>query len=175
MYDSETPSLLDGRVGAGFDEYLFYLFTQIYNRRNRDFAPALETIGLTIAEWRAMSVINRLDGCLMSELAEFTTVDRTTLTRTVDQLVKTDLVVRGVCPEDRRQVRVTLTAKGKGCFAEAVEALKGHNRRALHGLSESDLTTLRALLQRILVNIVDDEERFRQVLTFERLPGEGEP
>jgi DNA-binding MarR family transcriptional regulator len=169
VYDSETPTLLDGRIGAGFDEYLFYLLTQIYNRRNRDFAPALEAIGLTIAEWRAMSVVNRLDGCLMSELAEFTTVDRTTLTRTVDQLVKARLVRRGVCPEDRRQVRVTLTDHGHAVFAEAVEALRGHNSHALQGLSEPDLTTLRSLLQRILMNIVDDEARFQQVVTFGRL------
>ena len=94
MLDIGRDDAPDGAVGEGFDEYLFYLLTQVANRRSRDFAPTLEAIGLSIPEWRALSVINRLDGCLMSELAEFTTVDRTTLTRTVDQLVKRDLVGR---------------------------------------------------------------------------------
>ena len=168
MYDCETPTQLDGSVGEGFDEYLFYLFTQIYNRRNRDFAPELELTGLTIAEWRALSVINRLEGCLMSELAEFTTVDRTTLTRTVDHLVNQGVVVRNVSAADRRQVMVTLTVKGQEIFQQAVEALREHNGRALHGLSEDDLRNLRALLQRVLRNIIVEPERFQQVLRFER-------
>jgi DNA-binding MarR family transcriptional regulator len=159
---------LDGRIGAGFDEYLFYLFVQTVNRRNRDFAPKLADIGLSLAEWRALTVINRLGGCLMSELAEFTTVDRTTLTRTVDGLVSRGLTHRIASAQDRRQVRVELTVQGRKCFDYAVEALKAHNRQALGGLSETDLRQLRALLQRILKNIIDDPEQFEKIIRFER-------
>lgn len=158
----------DGDVGAGFDEYLFYLITQVVNRRNRDFAPALDAIGMSLPEWRAMSVINRLDGCLMSELSDFTTVDRTTLTRTVDQLVEAGWVGRNASATDRRQVRVALTTEGARVFDRAVDALKDHNGRALNGLSDADLKTLRALLQRVLMNIVAEPEHFRRVLTFGR-------
>ncbi len=168
MYDCETPTQLDGSIGEGFDEYLFYLLTQIYSRRNKDFAPALQQGGLSLAEWRALSVINRLDGCLMSELSEFTTVDRTTLTRTVDHLVSEEVVARNISASDRRQVMVTLTAKGRTIFEQAVDALKEHNRRALNGLSDDDLRTLRSLLQRVLMNIVSEPERFQQILKFER-------
>ena len=155
-------------MGAEFDEYLFYLFMQTINRRNRDFNPALSAMGLSLAEWRAMAVINRLEGCLMSELADFTTVDRTTLTRTIDHLAKQGLTARVASPEDRRKVRVELTAQGRIVIDQAVEALRMHNARALHGLSEADLTTLRALLQRILRNLIDEPEHFHRVLRFER-------
>ena len=168
MLDGETPTPPTGEIGEGFDEYLFYLLTQVANRRNRDFAPVLETLGLSIPEWRAMSVINRLDGCLMSELSEFTTVDRTTLTRTVDQLVARDLVSRDASVSDRRQVMVILTARGRGCFTEAVDALKSYNLNVLDGLSEADMRTLRALLQRILMNVVPDPQHFEKVLMFQR-------
>ena len=168
MLDFESQSAPDGDVGEGFDEYLFYLLTQVANRRNRDFAPVLEVIGLSIAEWRALSVMMRLDGCLMSELAEFTTVDRTTLTRTVDQLVKRGLVGRHASVSDRRQVMVALTAQGHACFKNAVDALKSYNIHILNGLSSSDVRTLRALLQRILMNVVQDPQHFQKVLKFER-------
>jgi DNA-binding MarR family transcriptional regulator len=128
---------------------------QTVNRRNRDFNPALSAVGLSIAEWRAMAVINRLDGCLMSELAEFTTVDRTTLTRTIDHLSAKELTVRVASPQDRRQVRVELTAQGRIVIDQAVNALRTHNERALGGLSDDELTTLRALLQRILRNLIE--------------------
>jgi DNA-binding MarR family transcriptional regulator len=166
--DTGTKKAPDGAVGEGFDEYLFYLLTQVANRRNRDFAPALGTVGLSIPEWRAMSVMNRLDGCLMSELAEFTTVDRTTLTRTVDQLVRRGLVARHASERDRRQVMVALTDQGDRCFQSAVDALKAYNTRVLNGLSEREIRTLRALLQRILMNVVQDPHHFEKVLKFER-------
>ena len=158
----------NGEIGEGFDEYLFYLLTQVANRRSRDFSPALEAISLSLAEWRAMSVINRLGGCLMSELAEFTTVDRTTLTRTVDQMVARGLVSRLAAAKDRRRVVVTLTHQGEACFAHAVEALKVYNSRVLNGLSEQDMRTLRALLQRILMNVISDPDHFQKVVRFER-------
>jgi DNA-binding MarR family transcriptional regulator len=155
--DTGTKKAPDGAVGEGFDEYLFYLLTQVANRRNRDFAPALGTVGLSIPEWR-----------LMSELAEFTTVDRTTLTRTVDQLVRRGLVARHASERDRRQVMVALTDQGDRCFQSAVDALKAYNTRVLNGLSEREIRTLRALLQRILMNVVQDPHHFEKVLKFER-------
>lgn len=159
---------LDGSVGEGWDEYLFYLVTQVQNRRVRDFGPVLEAVGLTISHWRALSTINRLDGCLMSELAEFTTVDRTTLTRVVDQLVDAGLVHRAHSLDDRRLVRVEMTDHGREVFAKAIDGLSEHSRKVLRGLSEEDLRLFRSVLQRIVRNIVVDDDLFRQVLRFSR-------
>lgn len=164
----QEASRLDGSVGEGMDEYLFYLLTQVQSRRVRDFTPALESLGLTISLWRALSTISRLDGCLMSELAEFTTIDRTTLTRSVDQLVDLGLVERRTTPDDRRLVRVELTAHGRSVFGEAMAHLAGHNARVLDGVSPAALRTLRAELQRLLRNIIKDDALFEQVLNFSR-------
>ena len=168
MSDVTEAEPLDGSVGDGSDEYLGYLFTQVQNRRVRAVAPELEALGLSTPLWRAMSTINRLDGCLMSELAEFTTADRTTLTRTVDQLVDGGLARRSALPEDRRLVRVQLTEKGREIYARVVKALEAHNRTTLSGFSAAELKTLRSLLQRKLRNVVADDELFVQVLHFRR-------
>ncbi len=160
---------LTGDVGEGFDEYIFYLLYQVTNRRNRDFAEPLAALGLTPALWRAMSTINRLDGCLMSELAEFTTVDRTTLTRTVDQLVKSGWVARGASAGDRRQVVVSLTDAGHEVFNRAVEALRRHNADVLNGLTCEEIRAIRRGLQKVLHNITgQDETLFQQLLHFSR-------
>lgn len=166
--DGPAPALLDGSIGGEIDEYLFYLVTQVQNRRIRDFAPSLDTLGLSIAHWRALSTINRLEGCLMSELAEFTTIDRTTLTRTVDQLVEMGLVERCTTPDDRRTVRVVLTPHGESVFRTSLDRLRDHNGRILTGFSAEEMRTLRALLQRLLCNIVRDETLYRQVCSYSR-------
>jgi DNA-binding MarR family transcriptional regulator len=159
---------LDGSIGEGFDEYLFYLVTQVQSRRVRNFTPALDALGLSIAHWRALSAINRLGGCLMSELAEFTTVDRTTLTRTVDQLVDCGLVMRSTSADDRRLVRVDLTEQGRSVFAMAMDALVQQHEQTLKGLDPQELRMLRSLLQRILRNLVPNDALFSQVLNFKR-------
>ncbi len=168
MQTNQENDRLNGSIGEGFDEYLFYLITQVHNRRVRDFSAPLEALGLTIALWRVLSTISRLDGCLMSELAEFTTTDRTTLTRSVDLLVDMAMVERRATPDDRRLVRVELTERGRKIFAQSIERLADHNRRVLGDLSAEDLKTLRALLQRLLRNIVKDDHLFEQVLNFSR-------
>lgn len=167
MADGTEPQL-DGSIGEGMEEYLFYLVNQVHSRRVRELGGLFEALGLTIAHWRAMSAINRLDGCLMSELAEFTTVDRTTLTRTVDQLVEEGLAVRSQSEEDRRAVRVELTAKGRVVFGHAFTGLARHNARITSLLTAEDQKTLRSLLQKILKSQVQDQSQFRQLLTYSR-------
>ncbi len=49
----------------------------------------------------------------MSELGRSISMDLSTLTRTVDKLVEKEFVVRKPDPEDRRVVRVTITAEGR--------------------------------------------------------------
>jgi DNA-binding MarR family transcriptional regulator len=165
--NNEMPPL-DGSIGEDSPEYLGYLLTQVQNRRVRAFAPYLETLGLSTAHWRALSTINRLEGCLMSELAEFTTVDRTTLTRTVDQLLSMGLVERRASAEDRRLVKVLLTDRGCEVFARALDGQVQQNSLILAGLSATEQRRMRALLQRLLRNILQDDALLPAIVRFRR-------
>ncbi|GAH78275.1 unnamed protein product, partial [marine sediment metagenome] len=60
----------------------------------------------------------------MSELGRSISMDLSTLTRTVDKLVKKEFVARKRDPEDRRMVRVALTAKGRKLISRFEEARK---------------------------------------------------
>ena len=62
----------------------------------------------------------------MSELGRSISMDLSTLTRTVDKLVKKEFVARKRDPEDRRMVRVALTAKGKKIIRRFEEVRKKH-------------------------------------------------
>ena len=168
MGDEAGALILDGSIGEGADEYLPYLINQVQTRRMRDLAQSLEVLGLTMSHWRVIGVCQRLGGALMSELAEFTTVDRTTLTRTVDQLVEMQLAERSNLPEDRRQVRVDLTERAKALYTASFGSLVAHNRRLLSGFTPEEARTLRSLLQRLLANMIEDEDLFRQILHYRR-------
>lgn len=153
------------------EEWFFYLLFQAVRRRDQAFGEALEGLGLNLPKWRALSVISRLAGCTMNELAEFTTIDRTTLTRTADQLIDADLVARCGLPGDRRIVRLEMTEKGETVFAKALTAMRGFNRAALEGVSAEDQDHLRDTLRAVLANITGSADRADAITEMRRSQG----
>lgn len=153
------------------EEWFFYLMFQTVRRRDHAFAGALEAMGLNLPKWRALSVISRLSGCTMNELAEFTTIDRTTLTRTADQLIAADLVARRGLPGDRRIVRLEMTEKGEATFGKALAEMRQFNRKALEGVSAEDQDHLRATLRVVLANITGSDDRADAIVDMRRGQG----
>ncbi|MDW8467652.1 MAG: MarR family transcriptional regulator [Burkholderiales bacterium] len=93
----------------------------------------------------------------MGELADLATIDRSTLSRTVDRMAQAGWVVRLSDAEDARVTRIALTAAGERLFARLWPTVEEINRAALEGLSEDALAALRAILARMKSNL--DEER----------------
>ena len=74
----------------------------------------------------------------MSELGRSISMDLSTLTRTVDKLVKKEFVARKRDPEDRRMVRVALTAKGRKLISRFEEARKKHIESILRPMTSQE-------------------------------------
>jgi len=153
------------------EEWFFYLLFQTVRRRDQAFAGALEALGLSLPKWRIMSVISRLSGCTMNELAEFTTIDRTTLTRTADQLIDAGLVTRGGHPNDRRVVRLEMTEAGRAAFEQALVEMRRFNQAALEGVAAKDQAHLRDTLRAVLTNITGSRDRAEAITDMRRAQG----
>jgi len=74
--------------------------------------------GLTIREMHMIGFIGRagLEGRNLSEIAEFQEVARSSATVSVRKLEQKDFLIKNVCSNDGRVVRVTLTRKGRKVF-----------------------------------------------------------
>ena len=151
------------------EEWFFYLLFQAVRRRDAAFARALAPLGLDLGKWRILSVVRRLVGCTMNELAEFTTIDRTTLTRTTDQLAAAGWVERQASPGDRRRVCLVLTEAGEAAFTNALDTMRGFNLNALEGVESEELEALKAAMAKILHNITGSEPKARAILQFARV------
>jgi DNA-binding MarR family transcriptional regulator len=147
--------------------YLFHLFVVISRHRELHIDAALKPLGLNVARHRAISVIARLEPCAMNELAEFAAVDRTTLTRTVDQLVRSGWVTRATPKADRRQVRLTLTREGREVFRKALKALYRINLAALEGIPDAERRAAAHTLRKIAAGLVGDPDLSRRVIGWE--------
>jgi DNA-binding MarR family transcriptional regulator len=163
----------EAEFGLDVPEYFFYLLFQAVRRRDAAFERALTGLDLTLAQWRAISTIRRFESCAMSELSAFTAVDRTTLTRSVDQLVRRDLVARRTPEADRRQVRLSLTDHGQRLYGRAVEHLLDFNRQALAGVPAERQRDMGRGLAAVIRNLEPDEAMAEALIRFEpaRLPG----
>jgi DNA-binding MarR family transcriptional regulator len=147
----------DGEFALDVAEHLFYLLFHTVRRRDINFDKAIGHTGLTLARWRTLAIIRQLDRCTMKDLARFSAVDRTTLTRTADQLVDEALVSRSVPQSDRRQVLLQLTEEGERLYQRGVAILMPFNRDLLAGLGERRQREVARALQVILRNLAGDD------------------
>jgi len=101
-----------------------------------------EAFGVSPPRLSALSVVVRAGPITIGELAAAERVRPPTMTRLVDGLEGDGLVTREPHPDDRRSVRVRVTAKGKrvstGGRSRRASSLAGH----LRDLAPRDLETL---------------------------------
>lgn len=80
--------------------------------------------GVTFAQCHAIVEIGRAGSISLNELAEILDLDNSTMSRTVNNLVNSDLTEREIDPKDRRYVTIGLTESGKKVF-ETIEKSMG--------------------------------------------------
>ena len=151
------------------EEWFFFLLFQAVRRREAAFAKALAPMGMDVSRWRVLSVVRRLAGCTMNELSEFTTTDRTTLTRVTDQLSTAGLIERQGSPIDRRRVCLVVTEAGEAVFGRAMTAMREVNLNALDGVEDHELRVMKTTLSKVLHKVAGSEAKARAILEFARI------
>lgn len=162
----------EDRTAAGLralpPEYFFYLQYHVVRQREVELSKVLAGLELTIAKWRILSTLARLGRCSMGEVADFCAIDRTTLTRIMDQLVAVGYAVRVSDARDRRQTLLDLTERGRRAYETAVSAVVEFNDKALQGIDSDEIRTLERVLRKVVRNVIDDSDWASSVLRFEK-------
>ena len=83
-------------------------------------------------------MLDEHSGATMGRLADLTSVDRTTLTRTLGLMESAGLVIRRARESDRRSLTIALTAKGRRMFARILPLTLAETDRALTGFSSEE-------------------------------------
>lgn len=105
--------------------------------------------GITRREWRLLSYLAAHPGLPPSELARLAGLDKAQSSRGVTSLIDKRLVVRIHDTFDRRRAYLELTDRGQQVYDELLPMVRGINRDLLAGLSEVELNTLDALLEKL--------------------------
>jgi len=142
-------------VPARFDleRHPFFWLTQVIGSRDRRLTQELRGFGLRVPEWRVLASLCARRRCSMSELADLTTIDRTTLTRTVDRMERSRWLARLGDASDLRVTRLALTASGERLFERIWPTVDRLNRVAVEGLPVGAIDKLRGTLERMKANL----------------------
>ena len=123
--------------------------------RGRAIGP-LEGSSLTLAQYQLLEALQTAERLPVSELAATAGVAPPTATRMLDALVREGVVARTPCEDDRRVVRVALTAGGRDAVATAGRQVAERRARVRDQLSPEEQAQAAALLRR-LAAVLEDE------------------
>lgn len=84
--------------------------------------------GITISQCHAIVEVGRAEEISLNELAKTLELDKSTMSRTINNLVESGLVIRELHPEDRRYVTIKLTDKGRELYKNTEGSMENYYR-----------------------------------------------
>ncbi len=149
MKDASSPKLGE----MGLTNFAPYLMNRIMGRYNASLRDEMAEMGLTTPKARALAVLSVVEGPLIRELAVYTVVEQSTLSRALDQMQSGGLIRRETDAADSRAVRVFITEAGRTSFEELWPHMAAAQARMFRGIPEAERAAFVATLQKMLVNI----------------------
>jgi len=137
-------------AGLRLDAYLPYRLSVASNAVSGLIARAYEDrFGLTVPQWRVLCVLAE-DGRLSQvQIVARTVMDKVTVSRAAQGLVKRRLVGRAQNKADGRSHVLALTAEGRSLHSEIAPLALAYEAALIAGLAPEDVTLLKRLLTRL--------------------------
>lgn len=164
--DDSVPPDPAGEFPFNTADYLFHLLNAVGRLRESQLEPGLALLDLNMARYRSLAVVGKLGKCTMSELAMFTSIDRTTLTRSVDQLLSAGLVERLKEEGDRRLVLIALTPEGEKMRRKGDAFVSNHGRYLLEGVPEFQQREFVRMQKGLIAKLAPDPLTAQSILEF---------
>lgn len=92
--------------------------------------------GLGISHCHALVEVGRKGSLSVNDLAQTLRLDKSTISRTINNLVEQDLIIRESDPSDRRYVDVKLSPQGEKAFNFVEATMESYYLRVLEAIPE---------------------------------------
>lgn len=132
------------------DCYLAYLLARASHLLSAQFHDRLAASGVQVPTWRVLASLYDRDGLTVGALADIVLLKQPTLSKAIDRMIKDGLVARQPSDGDRRQVRVTITPKGRALVCDLIGQALDHEKDILTGYSAAETRTLKTMLQTLI-------------------------
>jgi len=114
------------------------------------FNELLKPFDLSAEQFNVLRILRGQNGKAvnMCTIQERMIAKTSNTTRLVDKLLNKDLVLRNVCPENRRKMEITINQKGLDLLKKLDPLVIEHEKYFSKNLSQSELQTLNELLEK---------------------------
>jgi DNA-binding MarR family transcriptional regulator len=133
--------------------YLPYLLNRCAIRIVDSFTDELQAFGVSLPMWRCLAVLHHEGAMRLSDLAQLTSIEISTLSRTVAALHRRGLVRRDRSDSDARAVCVDLSTEGRALTERIIPLALHCEAAALAGFTAEDGDRLRCLLRQLFTNL----------------------
>jgi DNA-binding MarR family transcriptional regulator len=147
---------LDGDAGRTqepelrLDAYLPYRLSVASNAVSGLIARAYQDrFGLSIPQWRVICVLAEDDGLTQGQIVSRTVMDKVTVSRSAQALLKRRLVARSDHHADGRSHVLALTREGRSLHAEIAPLALAYEAALISGLAPEEVAMLKRLLNRL--------------------------
>lgn len=171
---SAEPAV-DRQNGQTRADYVGYLIGDVSRMIRTIYDRRVEPLGLTRAQWRVMTRLNRLESCTQTELATELEIEKPTLGKLIERLEAKGWVERRADEKDARSKRLFLTAAAHPLLADMSERADEVIEGIFAGIDADESAQLRATLTRIKDNLADMLEDDTATASGARNATGGEP
>lgn len=123
--------------------------------------------GVTLAQCHAIVEIGRAKEINLNSLAELLNLEKSTMSRTINNLVNESLVIREVHTENRRYIKIKLTEKGEEIFKEIEKTMENYYDEVISLVpgdkKEEVLESLQILVDVVNVNKCCNEKESKKL------------
>lgn len=138
------------RASSGRDEVeVWRTIASSWKRLQRAAEKNLTRADLTVAEFRILRALKDDGPVAMNKLCPQTMLSQPTITGIVDKLEGLRFVERVRNPEDRREVLLGMTPRGREAFSRAEQVHRAFVGKSLAALRPEEVEKLAALLGRL--------------------------
>lgn len=136
-----------------FKNFLPCRFKAINERTLRLLADTHDSLGISAPEFHIMVVLSEHDDVSSRDINQTTAIDKATITRALDRLIKKGLISRTRSKKDSRLIRLKLTAKGQRIFSQIEENALAWEREFIRNIKLTELNSLYTILYKLDANL----------------------
>ena len=143
-------SVEGGEAGLKLDAYLPYRLSVASNAVSGLIARAYQDrFGLTVPQWRLICVLAEDGGLTQGQIVARTVMDKVTVSRAAQGLLKRRMVERSDHHADGRSHVLALTTEGRRMYAEIAPLAMAYEAALIAGLAPEEVKLLKRLLTRL--------------------------
>ena len=152
-----TQSILKHWHESVPDDRLAHLVRHAGRAFNKRLQVRLQKYNVSFGHWTFLRILWTSDGLTQKELSDLAGVMEPTTFSAIQAMEALGYVVRKQKPENRKNMYVHLTPKGKSLKKALVPLAIDVNHVAVHGVSQAELLTTRKVLLKVIENLAQEE------------------